>query len=120
MGEIPAIAANSTATAVAAEAAAEVEATAADTKSGPRSGISVFFSAHSPFYPRPVTTIYYGLLFLFSFARFLIHTTPNIFLSLSHYLPMFMETWTIKPNSHFFFFRFLAPWRVRRLLIRTV
>ncbi len=51
----PAIAANSTATAVAAEAAAEVEATAADTKSGPRSGISVL-SLLFAFYPGFVIT----------------------------------------------------------------
>ena len=91
MGEIPAIAANSTATAVAAEAAAEVEATAADTKSGPRSGISVL-SLITRLLSTNVIAIYYDLLFFFSFAQFLIHTTLNILVPLNHYLPMFTET----------------------------
>jgi hypothetical protein len=65
----PAIAANSTATAVAAEAAAEVEATAADTKSGPRSGISVL-SLINRLLSTNVIMIYYDLLFFFSFAQF--------------------------------------------------
>jgi hypothetical protein len=91
----PAIAANSTATAVAAEAAAVVEAMAADTKSEPRSGISVL-----SLLTRLLSTIccYYVLLrsvFFLFFCPISIHTTPNIFVSLSHYLSVIMETWTI-------------------------